>query len=266
MENELAKKVAIITGGASGIGRSTVEKLHEQGAAVMIADVDRDQGESLADSLGERAAFQATDVADLDQVSGLVDRAVEIFGGLDIMVNNAAISSALRGLLKDDLADFDRIMRVNVLGVMAGTKFAARHMAEAGGGSIVNMASIGGIQAGGGVMTYRASKAAVIHFTKSAAIELARYEIRVNAIAPGNIPTPLLASAATDKTPEEIEQYERSIRDLMRADRPLQREGTPGDVAEAVAYLAGERARYITGIVLPVDGGTAAGKVTRPRA
>ena len=265
LENELAGRVAIVTGGASGIGRATVEKLHEQGAAVVIADVDRGQGESLADSLGDRATFQVTDVANPEQVSGLVDRAVGVFGGLHIMVNNAAISSALRGLLKDDLADFDRIMRVNVLGVMAGTKFAARHMAEAGGGSIVNMASIGGIQAGGGVMTYRASKAAVIHFTKSAAIELARYEIRVNAIAAGNIPTSLLASAAIDKTPEEIEQYERSIREMMRADRPLQREGTPGDVAEAVAYLAGDRARYVTGIVLPVDGGTAAGKVARPR-
>ncbi|MBV9321027.1 MAG: SDR family oxidoreductase [Mycobacterium sp.] len=265
MENELTRQVAIVTGGASGIGRATVEKLHELGAAVVIADVDRAQGEDLADSLGDRATFHGTDVAHPDQVSGLVDRAVGVFGGLHIMVNNAGVSSSLRSLLKDDLADFDRIMRVNVLGVMAGTKFAARHMAEAGGGSIVNMASIGGIQAGGGVMTYRASKAAVIHFTKSAAIEFARYEIRVNAIAPGNIPTPLLASAAIDKTPEEIEQYERSIRDMMRADRPLQREGTPGDVAEAVAYLAGERARYITGIVLPVDGGTAAGKVTRPR-
>ena len=265
LENELTGKVAIVTGSASGIGRATVEKLHEQGAAVVIADVDRAQGEDLADSLGDRATFHRTDVADPDQVSGLVDRAVGVFGGLHIMVNNAAVSSALRGLLKDDFEDFDRIMRVNVLGVMAGTKFAARHMAEAGGGSIVNMASIGGIQAGGGVMTYRASKAAVIHFTKSAAIELARYAIRVNAIAPGSIPTPLLASAAIDKTPEEVEQYERSIREMMRADRPLQREGTPGDVAEAVAYLAGERARYITGIVLPVDGGTAAGKVTRPR-
>jgi NAD(P)-dependent dehydrogenase (short-subunit alcohol dehydrogenase family) len=264
MEDELAGKVAIVTGGASGIGRTTVEKLHEQGAAVVVADLDRSQGENLADSLGQRATFHLTDVADPDQVGGVVDRAIGMFGGLHIMVNNAAVSSPLRGLLQDDLADFDRIMRVNVLGVMAGTKYAAQHMAEAGGGSIVNMASIGGIQAGGGVMTYRASKAAVIHFTKSAAIELARYDIRVNAIAPGSIPTPLLASAV-DKTPEEIEQYERAIREMMRADRPLQREGTPGDVAEAVAYLAGERARYITGIVLPVDGGTSAGKVTRRR-
>lgn len=265
MEDEFADEVAIVTGGATGIGRATVEKLHEQGAAVVIADVNSGQGEELANRLGERVAFHATDVADPDQVSGLVDRAVDLFGGLDIMVNNAAVSSPLRGLLQDDLAAFDRVMRVNVLGVMAGTKFAARHMADAGGGSIVNMTSIGGIQAGGGVMIYRASKAAVIQFTKSAAIELARYDIRVNAIAPGNIPTSLLATSAVDKSPEEIEEYERSIRETMRADRPLKRDGTAADVAEAVAYLAGERARYITGITLPVDGGTVAGKVIRRR-
>ncbi len=266
MDYELAGKVAVVTGGASGIGRATVEKLHEQGAAVIIADVDRARGEELADSLGDRGRFHPTDVADPEQVRAVVELAVERFGGLHVMVNNAAVSSPLRPLLKDDLSDFDRIMRVNVLGVMAGTKYAARQMADHGGGSIINMSSIGGIQAGGGVMTYRASKAAVILFTKSAAIELARYEIRVNAIAPGNIPTPLLASSAVDMSPGEIERYERSIRDIMRADRPLQREGTPADVAEAVLYLAGDRARYVTGVVLPVDGGTVAGKATRPRA
>jgi NAD(P)-dependent dehydrogenase (short-subunit alcohol dehydrogenase family) len=260
---DLEGKVAIVTGGASGIGRATVEKLHEQGASVVIADIRDELGEEVARALGARARFQTVDVAEPEQISALVDHAVGWFAGLDIMVNNAAVSSPLCKFLDDNLADFHRIMSVNVLGVMAGTKFAARHMADHGGGSIVNMTSIGGIQAGGGVMTYRASKAAVIQFTKSAAIELAGYEIRVNAIAPGNIPTSLLTSSAIDKTPEELERYERSIRDMMRADRPLQREGSPDDVAEAVAYLASERARYITGVVLPVDGGTVAGKVTR---
>jgi NAD(P)-dependent dehydrogenase (short-subunit alcohol dehydrogenase family) len=263
MDNELVGKVAIITGAASGIGRATAETLHDRGAAVVVADVDTGRGEEVARALGERAEFHAVDVAKPEQIRDLVAGTVARFGGLHIMVNNAAVSSPLRALLKDDLSDFHRVMAVNVLGVMAGTQAAARHMADHGGGSIINMSSIGGIQAGGGVMISRASKAAVIHFTKSAAIELARYDIRVNAIAPGNIPTPLLASSATDKTPEELAAYERSIRDIMRADRPLQREGTPDDVAEAVAYLAGERARYVTGIVLPVDGGTVAGKVTR---
>jgi NAD(P)-dependent dehydrogenase (short-subunit alcohol dehydrogenase family) len=239
-------KVAIVTGGASGIGRATVETLYQRGASVVIADIRDGDGTELARALGERARFDLVDVSDPEQVAALVDCTVAGFGGLDIMVNNAAVSSPLRTLLDDDLADFHRIMGVNLLGVMAGTKFAARHMADHGGGSVVNMTSIGGVLAGGGVMTYRASKAAVIQFTKSAAIELARYEIRVNAIAPGSIPTPLLTSSARDKSPEELERYERSIRDRMRADRPLQRDGTPNDVAEAVAYLASERARYLT--------------------
>jgi NAD(P)-dependent dehydrogenase (short-subunit alcohol dehydrogenase family) len=156
-------------------------------------------------------------------------------------------------------------MGVNVLGVMAGTRDAARHMATHGGGSIVNLTSIGGIQAGGGVMTYRASKAAVIQFTKSAAIELAHYDIRVNAIAPGNIPTAMVASGAADMDQEQVEKYEAAIREKMRADRPLKREGTPDDIAEAALYFAGDRSRYVTGTVLPVDGGTVAGKAIRSR-
>ena len=127
-------------------------------------------------------------------MGALVAGAVEKFGGLHVMVNNAGISSPLQAACSTTTsADFHRVMGVNVLGVMAGTRDAARHMAEHGGGSIINITSIGGIQAGGGVMTYRASKAAVIQFTKAAAIELAHHEIRVNAIAPGNIPTPILA-------------------------------------------------------------------------
>lgn len=138
-------------------------------------------------------------------------------------------------------------------------------MATSGGGSIINVTSIGGIQAGGGVMTYRASKAAVIQFTKSAAIELAHYEIRVNAIAPGNIPTPFLATSAANMDQEEIERYEAAIRQTMRDDRPLKREGTPEDIAQAALYFASDRSRYVTGTVLPVDGGTVAGKVIRSK-
>ncbi len=139
-------------------------------------------------------------------------------------------------------------------------------MAASGGGSIINISSIGGIQAGSGVMTYRASKAAVIQFTKSAAIELAHYNIRLNCIAPGNIPTPILASAAKDMTPEEVERFEQVVRQQMRADRPLQRGGTPEDVAEAALYFATDRSRNVTGTVLPIDGGTSAGKAIRRRS
>jgi NAD(P)-dependent dehydrogenase (short-subunit alcohol dehydrogenase family) len=154
------------------------------------------------------------------------------------------------------------VMAVNVRAVMAGTRDAARHMRDAGtGGSIINITSIGGILAGGGVMTYRASKAAVIQFTKSAAIELAHYEIRVNAIAPGNIRTAIVRKSAAAEDLDKLEDFEAKIRETMRNDRPLKREGTAEDVAEAALYFATDRSRYVTGTVLPVDGGTVAGKV-----
>jgi NAD(P)-dependent dehydrogenase (short-subunit alcohol dehydrogenase family) len=266
MVHELDGKVAIVTGGASGIGAGIVEKFLAEGSRVVIADIDRDRGEDFATKVGLDAIFRSVDVSDPEQVGALVAGAVEAFGGLDVMVNNAGISSKMhRSFLDDDLADFHRVMSVNVLGVMVGTRDAARQMATSGGGSIINVSSIGGIQAGGGVMTYRASKAAVIQFSKSSAIELAYYDVRVNCIAPGSIPTPILASSASGKGREELERFEQTLRAQMRADRPLQREGTPEDVAEAALYLAGDRSRYVTGTVLPVDGGTAAGKVLRRR-
>lgn len=262
MSAELEGKVAVVTGGASGIGRGIVERFVAEGARVVIADVQTDLGEALAADLGETAVFQRTDVAEQDDVARVVARAVDEFGGLDVMVNNAGRSSPLKkGLFDEDFAEFDSVMRVNLLGVMAGTRDAGRHMSEHGGGAIINMASIGGILAGGGVASYRASKAAIIQFSKSAAIELAHYEIRVNCIAPGNIPTPILRSAATDEDRERLEKFEARIRQQMRDDRPLKREGAASDVAEATLYFATDRSRYVTGTVLPVDGGTVAGKV-----
>ncbi|OBI17030.1 oxidoreductase [Mycobacterium sp. E2462] len=265
MVNELEGTVAIVTGAASGIGRGIAQRFVAEGARVVIADVAADRGEEVAAALGGAALFHRTDVSEPDEVGALVAAAVEAFGALHVMVNNAGISSPLRKLLDDDLADFHRVLGVNLLGVMAGTRDAARHMAEHGGGSIINITSIGGIQAGGGVMSYRASKAAVIHFTKSAAIELAQHDIRVNAIAPGSIPTPILGKSAAGMDAEQLQQFEARIRQGMRDDRPLKREGTPDDVAEAALYLATDRSRYVTGIVLPVDGGTVAGKVIKSR-
>lgn len=267
MSNELAGKVAIVTGGASGLGRGIAERFVAEGAKVVIADVQDDLGQALATALGSDAHFHHTDVSDQADVAEVVGAAVTRFGSLHVMVNNAGRSSPMKkGLLHDDFAEFDSVMRINLLGVMAGTRDAARHMAAHGGGSIVNISSIGGILAGGGVATYRASKAAVVQFTKSAAIELAQYEVRVNCIAPGNIPTPLLQTAAADEDRERLEKFEARIRQQMRDDRPLKREGTAGDVAEAVLYFATDRSRYVTGTVLPVDGGTTAGKVMPPRA
>jgi NAD(P)-dependent dehydrogenase (short-subunit alcohol dehydrogenase family) len=262
MTDELTGKVAVVTGGASGLGEGLVRRFCTEGAKVLVGDIDRERGEALVAELGDHALFIEADVADFEQVSRLVSTAVDHFGGLNVMVNNAGVSGTMhRRFLDDDLADFHKVMAINVGAVMAGTRDAARYMSEHGGGSIINMTSIGGIQAGGGVMTYRASKAAVIQFTKSAAIELAHYEIRVNAIAPGNIRTAIVRKSAAGEDLQKLEEFEARIRAQMRADRPLKREGTVEDVAEAALYFAGDRSRYVTGTVLPIDGGTVAGKV-----
>jgi NAD(P)-dependent dehydrogenase (short-subunit alcohol dehydrogenase family) len=267
MTDELAEKVTIVTGGASGLGEGLVRRFTAEGANVLIGDIDRDGGAALGADIGTNAHFVEADVSDVEQVSRLVSTAVERFGGLHVMVNNAGVSGTMhRRFLDDDLADFQRVMAINVQAVMAGTRDAARHMSQHGGGSIINLTSIGGIQAGGGVMTYRASKAAVIQFTKSAAIELAHYEIRVNAIAPGNIRTAIVRKSASGEDRQQIEKFEEKIRAQMRADRPLKREGTVEDVAEAALYFAGDRSRYVTGTVLPVDGGTVAGKVNASKS
>lgn len=260
MEAALSGRVAIVTGAATGIGRAIAERFVAEGAQVVLADVDSDRAVPLVSSLGPQARFQQTDVAMPDQIRDLISFAVDQFGGLDVMVNNAGISGALYArFLDDDFADFARVMSVNLLGVMVGTQLAARHMAAHGGGSIINVTSIGGLVAGPGVMTYRASKAVVIHLSRSVAIELAEHGVRVNCIAPGNIPTSLLASSLSGEALAKAQ----AIRASMTANQPLQREGTPEDVAEAALYLGSDRSRYVTGTTLPVDGGSTAGPPRR---
>jgi NAD(P)-dependent dehydrogenase (short-subunit alcohol dehydrogenase family) len=244
IDQELTGKTAIVTGGSSGIGRATVELLVAEGARVVVADVDVDRGEELAQTLGESAEFKRTDVANADEVRALVDFAVGHFGGLHIMFNNAGVSSSFRRLLRNDLSDFDRVTAVNLFGVMVGTQSAARHMAEHGGGSIINTSSMGALTGGASPIVYRTSKAAVIQFSRSAATDLAEYGIRVNCIAPGHIAT-------------GITNYD--LGPVIQLTQPLQRQGTPVDVANVVVFLASERSAHITGIVVPVDGGTTAG-------
>lgn len=246
MGQELAGKVAIVTGGAGGIGGGIVELFVEEGAEVVIADLDGERGEALAAELGATAAFKRTDVGNADEVQQAVDFAVERFGGLHVMCNNAGISGPRRRFLDDEFVDFEEQMRVNLLGVMVGCQRAARHMANHGGGSIINTTSIGGINAGGGLMTYRGAKAAVIHLTKCIAVDLAEHDIRVNCVAPAHIPTNINASYDQEQ--------------IVRLMQPLQRVGSPKDVANAMVYLASDRSAQVTGIVLPVDGGTTAGR------
>jgi len=244
---ELDGKVTIVTGGANGIGRATVERFVEEGARVVIADVDEDAASALADELGEGAVFQKTDVADANQVQATVDFTADTFGRLDVIVNNAGISGAYRRFLKDDLRDFDRVIAVDLFGVMVGSQRAARKMVDlGGGGSIINITSIAGILAGAGFVPYRAAKAGVIHFTKVIAVELAEHGIRVNCVAPGNISTAINAQFDTAS--------------VVQARQPLQRLGSPDDIANAIVYLASDRAAQVTGVLLPVDGGASTGR------
>ncbi len=249
MSDEFAGSVAIVTGAANGIGRATAACLVAEGAQVVIADVDVPGGEQLASELGAHAEFKRTDVSDLDQVAELVEFTVARFGGVDLLCNVAGISGSLRRLLDDDLRDFHSVVAVDLFGVLACSRAVALHMVErGGGGAIVNVASGAGTTPGVGMLPYRAAKAGVAHVTRCLAVELGEHGIRANCVAPANIATDI--NAAFDKA---------AVTQLQ----PLAHQGRPGDVVEAVLYLASDRSAHVTGVVLSVDGGMAVG--TPPR-
>ncbi len=249
-----------MTGGASGIGLATVELFVAEGARVVIADVDRAAGEALAGRLGQAARFFAVDVSKRAEVDALVAFAVEQFGRLDVMFNNAGIScAAFPDFLDDTLEDFDRVVAVNLLGPMLGTQIAARVMARQGtGGSIINTASIAGILAGQAMISYRVTKAGVVHFSKSAAIELARHGVRVNCIAPGHIQT-AMSAFEQGSAADNVTALAREIDAIYLSNQPLKQRGLPEDVAQAALFLASERSKFATGMVMPVEGGVTAG-------
>jgi NAD(P)-dependent dehydrogenase (short-subunit alcohol dehydrogenase family) len=243
MTGSLAGKVAIVTGAANGIGRSIATRFVAEGARVVIADVDV-TGDAVAAQLGPHATFSKTDVSDVGQVQAMVDLTVEHFGGLHVLCNNAGVSGSLRRFLDDDLRDFERVVAVDLYGVMACSRSAARHMVAHGGGAIVNIASGAGVTPGVGMLPYRAAKAGVAQFTRCLAVELGEYGVRANCIAPANIATDI--NAAFDKA-------------AVTRLQPLPHRGSAEDVAEAALYLASDRAAHVTGTVLSVDGGMSVG-------
>ena len=260
MGQELAGKVAIVTGGASGIGRATVELFVAEGARVVFADINEQQGEALAAQLGPAAAFRRVDVSRREELQLLVDFTVEHFGGLHILFNNAGISGAQHARFLDDpLQDFQQVVGINLFGVMIGSQCAARYMKDHGGGVILNNASIAGVLAGQALITYRATKAALIHLSKSIAIDLAEYNIRVNCLAPGHIRTPLTSFAPPGISPDIAERVQQAVGAAFDVNQPLKRTGRPEDVAQVVLFMVSDRSAQVTGTVLPVDGGITAG-------
>ncbi len=260
MSPDVSGKVVVITGGASGIGRASAELFAAQGASVVIADVNAEVGEELAGGLGDRVRFKQTDVSDPDAVAQLVDYAVAQFGALDIMFNNAGISGAQHPrFLDDDLADFQKVVGINLQGVMVGSRCAGKYMSQHGGGVIINNASIAGVLPGQAMMSYRVTKAAVIHFTKCIAIDLAEYGIRVNCLAPGHIRTPLTAFSMPGMDDAQVARLREALAPVWDSNQPLKRHGSPEDVAKTVLFLSSDWAAQITGVVLPIDGGITAG-------
>jgi len=241
MIGRLDGKTAILTGGARGQGAAEARALVAEGAAVVIGDVLDEEGRSLADELGDAAAYLHHDVAEEADWDAATTLARERFGGLDVLVNNAAIYRPVP-LERESAEGFLRTVAVNQLGVLLGMRHAVGPMRERGGGSIVNVSSISGIRAYAGSITYSASKWAVRGMSKVAARELAPLAIRVNSLHPGLIDTPMLAENPRDV----VDELPRMV--------PMGRLGVPDDITGAVVFLASDESSYVSGAELTIDG------------
>ena len=238
-------KVALVTGGARGQGEAEVRRFVAEGAKVVAADVRVDDGEALAKQLGADVVFVRHDVADEVSWTSAVATATERFGGLHVLVNNAGIGHTAT-IADHTLADYERVIAVNQIGVFLGIRSVIKPMTDAGGGSIVNISSGAGLRATKYMIAYAASKYAVTGMTAAAALELARYKIRVNSIHPGVIDTPMLGDFADGNDSA-----------IVRA-TPMRRMGQPDEIANVALFLASDEASFMTGSHVVVDGGITA--------
>lgn len=248
-DSKFEGKVVIVTGGVSGIGAATARHFVDAGARVVLADIDGERGAALAAELGSAAWFRQCDVADLDQVMDLAEAVADRFGGVDILHNNAGIG-CLGGTTPElDVGTWHRVLSVDLHSVFYACKAVIPLMRQRGGGAIVNTASISGLAGDHGFTAYNAAKGAVINYTRALALDHAPHNIRVNAICPGLISTPL--TAPIEGMGKLRETWERGI--------PMRRAGMPEEVARVVAFLASDAASYMTGSIVVVDGGAMAG-------
>ena len=251
---EMDGKVAVVTGGASGIGEATVRLFIEEGAKVVIADMQQERGEALASELGNMATFVQVEVRQEEQVKSAIDTAVEGWGRLDCIFNNAGFGGVLGPVEDIPVEEFDMSFDVLVRGVFLGMKHAIPFMKKQGSGSIINTGSIAAVTAGRGPLIYSVCKAAVVQLSKVTAMSLGANSIRVNAICPGYIATPL----STNTVGRPDQKIEERIQD-MEYQQPIPRVGRPEDIANMALYLASDRSSFITGQAIVVDGGAATG-------
>lgn len=247
-------KVCVVTGGARGLGLAAAEALLAEGARVLLTDVDRAAGEAEAQRLGARARFRVQDVTDPAQWAATLDAALAEWGRLDVLVNNAGVAG-IADVERITLADWQRTLDINLSGVFLGTQAAIARM-KAGGGSIVNIASIEGLIGEPLIPAYNASKGGVRLFTRSAAVHCARsaYPVRINNVCPGFAETQMVAGALASMAPDDAQGF--AARTLARI--PLGRFARPAEIAACVLFLASDESSYVTGADLVVDGGMTA--------
>jgi len=255
----LAGKTALITGGASGIGEATVRLFVAEGAAVVLADLQDDRGQRLAAEVGSRAAYVHADVSREADVQAAVAEAVRRFGRLDCLFNNAGSPGVAGSIEEIAVAGFDETIGVLLRGVCLGMKHAAPVMKAQGSGSIISTASVAGLQAGMSSHVYSAAKAAVIHLTRSVALELGESGVRVNCICPGGIATPIFGQAF-GLSREKSEDIVPLMKGVLTQMQPIQRSGLPEDIAQAALWLASDDASFVNGHALVVDGGLIGGR------
>jgi NAD(P)-dependent dehydrogenase (short-subunit alcohol dehydrogenase family) len=248
--NRLQGKVAVITGGASGMGRATAIRFAAEGAGVVIADLNSQGAENVLSEIaaaGGRAVFQRTDVSSEADIKSLIDRAVREYGRLDITYNNAGIGGATGHLNEVTVEDWDKTFAVLTRAVFLGIKHSIEPMRKVGGGSIISTSSVAGLKGAAGLSAYSAAKAAVVNLTESAAIEYGRDRIRVNCICPGGVITPLVYRGQPGG--------EEAATKSMAKTQPIPRAGRPEDIANMALFLASDESEWVTGAAMVVDGG-----------
>ncbi|MFW9806675.1 MAG: SDR family NAD(P)-dependent oxidoreductase [Candidatus Thorarchaeota archaeon] len=257
---KLEERVALVTGSASGLGKAIAERFAKEGAKVVVSDIQDELGQKVAKSLGDNATFIHADVILEDDVKGMIDHATDTYGRLDCIVNNAGMGGVKGEIESVPIEGFDRTIAILLRGVFLGMKHAAPIMKKQGGGNMINISSVAGLRGVSQNHPYSAAKAAVLQLTRTVAMELAYYNIRVNSICPGSIVSSIFGAAKGLSSADSEKTYE-DLKRLFAKGQPIRRAGLPEDVANAALWLASDESSFVTGHALVVDGGVSAGQM-----